>query len=98
MTTRMTNKTVVFSRPFALSEADGEQPPGVYTIETEEEELDVMSISAYRRISTVMSRYDMYAGGGPVRFVAIDPAQLEAALARDAMPPWHEMRKSTLFT
>ncbi len=98
MTTRMTNKTVVFSRPFALNEADGEQPPGIYTVETEEEELDVMSLPAYRRVSTVMNRYDLYAGGGFIRFVAIDPAQLEAALARDALPPWHDMRKSTLFT
>jgi hypothetical protein len=96
-TTRVTNKTVVFSRPFVLNEADGEQPPGIYTVETEEERLDVMSISAYRRVSTVMNHYNQYAGGGFVRFVAIDPAELDAALARDAMPPWHEMRKSTLF-
>ena len=66
-TTRVTNKTVVFSRPFVLNEADGEQPPGIYTVETEEERLDVMSISAYRRVSTVMNHYNQYAGGGFVQ-------------------------------
>jgi hypothetical protein len=87
MTTRITTKTVVFSRPFVLNEADGEQQPGIYTVETEEESLDVMSIAAYRRVSTVMNRYDLQPSGGLIRFVAIDPAELDAALARDAMPP-----------
>ena len=86
MTTRVSTKTVVFSRAFVLNEADGEQQPGIYTVETEEEPLDVMSISAYRRVSTVMNRYDLRDPGGFVRFVTIDPAELDAALARDAMP------------
>jgi hypothetical protein len=100
MTMRMTNKTVIFSRPFVLNEADGEQPPGIYTVktETEEEQSDVTSMLACRRVSTVMNRYDLYAGGAFIRLVVIDPAELDAALARDAIPPWHEMRKSTLFT
>jgi len=61
-------------------------------------QLDVVSMSAYRRVSTVMNRYDLYAGGGFIRYIAIDPAELEASLPRDAMPPWHEMQDSTLFT
>jgi len=84
MMMRVTGKTVVFSRPFVLNESDGEQPPGIYTVETEEEPLDIVSISAYRRVSTVMQRYDLHATGGFIRFVAIDPAELDAALVRDA--------------
>ena len=84
MTTRVTSKTVVFSRPFVLNEADGEQPPGIYTVETEEEPLDVVSILAYRRGSTVMHRCDLHPTGGFIRFVSIDPAELGNALARDA--------------
>lgn len=95
MTTRVTTKTVVFSRPFALNEADGEQQPGIYMVETEEEPLDVMTIPAYRRVSTVMNRYDLHGPGGYVRFVTIDPVELDAALARDAMPAWHETPGST---
>jgi hypothetical protein len=49
-----------------------------------------MSIAACRRVSTVMNRYDPYGRGGLVRFVTIDPAELEAALARDMVAPWHE--------
>lgn len=90
MTTRFTTKTVVFSRAFVLNQTEGEQQPGIYTVETEEEELDVMSTSAFRRVSTVMNRYDPYDRAGLVRFVTIDPAELEAALARDTLPPWHE--------
>jgi len=98
MTTRITTKTVVFSRAFVLNEADGEQQPGIYTVETEEEELDALSISAYRRVSTVMTRYDPHGRGGLIRFVTIDPAELSAALARDTIPPWHEKPGSTLLS
>ncbi len=84
MTNRVTSKTVVFSRPFVLNEVDGEQPPGVYTVETEEEPLDVISISAYRRVSTVMQRCDLQPTGGFIRFVSIDPAELDDALGREA--------------
>ena len=94
MTARVTTKTVVFSRAFVLNEADGEHPPGIYTVETEEEPLDAMSISAYRRISTVMYRYDLHVSGGLIRSIAINPAELDGALARDAVPPWHETPKS----
>ena len=98
MTTRVTTKTVVFSRPFILNEADSEQQPGIYTVETEEEPLDVITIAAYRRLSTVMNRYDLHGPGGFTRFITIDPAELDAALARDALPAWHEAAAgSTLF-
>ena len=40
--------------PLFIQEADGEQPPGVYTVDTEEELLESVSFPAYRRVSTVM--------------------------------------------
>jgi len=81
MTMRVTTKTVIFGRPFTVDKADGEQPPGVYTVDTEEELLESVSFPAYRRVSTVMH---CPAAGGITRFVTIDPIALEAALARDA--------------
>src|SRR5688572_7338759 len=92
MTTRITNRTVVFSRAFVVNEADGEQRPGIYTVETEEESLDVISNSAYRHVSTVMNHYDPHGRGGLVRLVTIDPAEAgrrsgagnDSALARKA--------------
>ena len=81
MTTRVTTKAVIFVHPFVVDEMDGEQPPGVYTIETEEELLESVSFPVYRRVSTVMV---CQAAGGVTRFVTIDPQVLDAALARDA--------------
>ena len=80
MTTRMMSKAVIFTRPFIVTEAVGEQSPGVYTIDTEEELLESVSFPAYRRVSTVMR---CRAPGGITRFVTIDPIALDAALARD---------------
>ena len=81
MTTRITTKAVIFARPFVVDVVDGEQPPGIYTVDTEEELLESVSFPAYRRVSTVMR---CPAPGGITRFVTIDPIVLEAALARDA--------------
>jgi hypothetical protein len=80
MTTRITTKTVVFTRPFVVVDADGEQPPGVYTVDTQEELLESISFPVYRRVSTVMR---CPAPGGMIGFVTIDPIALDAALARD---------------
>ena len=85
MTTRVTTKKVEFKRPFILNPSDGEHPPGIYMVETEEESLDVMSFAAYRLLSTVISRYDLDGSSGFVRFIVIDPAELDAALTRDAL-------------
>jgi hypothetical protein len=69
---RVATKTVTIPRSFILDESDGEQPPGAYTVETEEETLDGHSISAYRRLSTMLYRYDLKAGRF-IRFLEVDP-------------------------
>ena len=81
--TRLTTKIVHFSRPFMLNEADGERPSGTYIVETEEEEVNYVFFSLFRRVSTTMHRADMHAQGGLIRFATIDPIELEAALARE---------------
>ena len=81
MTTRVTTKAVIFAHSFVVDELDGEQPPGIYTVETEEELLETVSFPAYRRVSTIIYCHD---GNGVTRFATIDPATLAAALARDA--------------
>ena len=81
MTTRVTTKTVIFAHPFVVSAMDGEQPPGIYTVETEEELLESISFPVHRRVSTVMF---CHGPAGITRFVTIDPQVLDAALARDA--------------
>jgi hypothetical protein len=81
VTTRVTTKTVIFAHPFVVDAMDGEQPPGIYNVETEEELLESVSFPVYRRVSTVMV---CQVPGGITRFVTIDPTALDTALARDA--------------
>ena len=54
MTVRTTSKTVTFMHLFNLSGMDGMQPAGTYTVETDEELLQTLSLRAYKRISTLI--------------------------------------------
>jgi|SoiMethySBSTD1v2_1073268.scaffolds.fasta_scaffold3279059_1 hypothetical protein len=87
--TRVTTKTVIIPRSFILNEMDGEQPPGIYTVETEESPLEGHSISAVRRISTTLSRYDLTAKskGRFIRFLEVDPEAIDAVQIRSSLPP-----------
>jgi hypothetical protein len=86
MPMRTTSRAVTFRRPFFLSGFDAPQAAGTYTVETEEELLDGLSFLAYRRKSTTI--YLHAQAGHPMtsETVAIDPDELDAALARDAEP------------
>ena len=82
MSIRTTSSTVSFSRPFVLTGIAGEQPAGSYTVETDEELLQNVSIPAYRRISTLIRlppRPTELA-----RIIDLDPLELAALLASDA--------------
>ncbi len=79
MVTRMTARTVVFSRPFVLPGFERVAPAGSYLVETEEEQLDTISQSAWRRLATIM--HITY--GGATEYVKIDPMDLDKALERD---------------
>ncbi len=82
MTSRLTTRTVTFTRPFTLHEIDRELPAGVYTVETEEETLDGVSFLAHRRVAT-----NFVVQPGPETNGAetwtIDPEDLAAALDQD---------------
>ena len=68
MPERTTRTTVTFLRPFSLTDVDGVQPAGTYTVETVDTTLDNLSFIAYRRVSTSIML----------------PLELEAAVKRDA--------------
>ena len=79
MVTRTLSKTVVFARPFILDGMDRVQQAGTYTVETEEEALDTLSVEAWHRVRTVIRiEYP-----GRTEFLPIDPEQLGKALDRD---------------
>jgi hypothetical protein len=83
MTTRTSEMTVTFGRPFLLSGFDAPLPAGDYPVETEEERIEGRSYAAYRRTATVLR---LPARSGPAhltRAMTIDPEELRAALERD---------------
>jgi hypothetical protein len=84
MTMRTTSRTVTFVYPFNLSGMDEEQPAGTYTVETDEELLQTSSLSAYKRVSTLMRLPARPTGTMLTQIVEVDPLELTAALARDA--------------
>jgi hypothetical protein len=87
MALRTRSETVTFCRPFVLEGLDGVQPAGRYTVETDEELLPTVSHTAYRRLATWFRLPALSADGGSTggrsQVAAIDPIELDAALASD---------------
>ena len=79
MTIRTTRQTIRFNSPFSLTPIDGMLPPGDYEVETDEEEIETVSRTAYLRVATLLTVNQ----GGMSRTYTINPAELDAALIRD---------------
>lgn len=79
MTTRTTNRTVTFKRPFILNGFSEVQASGTYTVETEEEQLDAISFPAWKRTCTIIHLHN----GTVTEYPQIDPDELREALLRD---------------
>jgi hypothetical protein len=73
---------VTFAHGFALRGIDGIHPAGTYDVDTDEESIDNVSLMsvAWRRVATMIT----IRGNGITQVHHIDPADLEASLARDA--------------
>lgn len=84
VTIRTTTKTVRFARPFALRGVDHMLPAGTYAVETDEEPLDGVSMTAYRRTQTRIHLRNLPGQPGKTRIVTIDSKDLDVAPARDA--------------
>lgn len=85
---RTNSRTVTFNKPFRLMGLDEVQPAGSYTVETDEEQLPVLLHTGYRRTTTWLSVPSHAMKTGATQIISIDPAELEAALARDAPGGW----------
>ena len=94
MTNRTTRNTMVFRRPFHIQWIDHELPSGSYEVVTEEEQLHGISFLAYRRLQTHIYCQSGSNQKGLERSYDVDPEDLAAAFARDAM----EMDGSTSNT
>jgi len=84
MSIRTTSTVISFSRPFVLRGIADEQPPGSYTVETDEELLPHVSFPAYRRVATLMRLPPRPGSTERGRIVDLDPLELGTLLAADA--------------
>jgi hypothetical protein len=84
MPERSTLASITFSHPFSLTDVDGVQPAGTYTVETIETTLDNLSFLAYRRVSTSIMLPAIGKAARERQVIYIDPLELEQALKRDA--------------
>ena len=83
---RMTHKTVTFAHPFHLRGHSDLFPPGSYVVDTTEELIEGVSITAYRRVSTDLHLKYKHNGMMVDRILSIKPVDLDIALTRDADP------------
>lgn len=79
MTIRTTKSTATFARPFSIKGLQGEQPPGTYEVETDEEVIEGNGRTVYRRVAT----HIFLKSGGTTRTCTIKAADLDDALAKD---------------
>lgn len=83
MEVRTTKSTVLFSAEFLLYGFDDPLPAGEYQVERDEEQLGTASFTGYRHVATFI-HVPAIAVRSPTRqMVPVDPAELEAALAKD---------------
>jgi hypothetical protein len=81
--TRTSRSTVTFLHPFMLTGLKDEQPAGDYFVETDEEPLEGVSFSAYRRVKVMVHLQKRSSHPDVAETVWIEPGELDAALARD---------------
>ena len=89
---RTTLTTITFLRPFSLTDVDGVQPAGTYTVETIDRTLDNLSFIAYRRVSTAIMLPAVGASARQRQTIFVDPLELVVALKQDAQK-WVEPGK-----
>jgi hypothetical protein len=85
MLTRTREKTWTFSKPFMLKGVDHLLPAGDYRVCTDEELIEGLSFPAYRRTATMI--FVPGFNGTSLEMLSVDPAELQAALERDAADP-----------
>ena len=81
---RTTSRSVTFKRGFMLPGLDTAQPPGTYVVETDEEAIQAVSTTAFRRVATWIVLTSPAGRPGVTETLAIDTVALDQALARDA--------------
>jgi len=92
--TRTRSEVVTFAHPFVLRGFDNAILAGSYAVETDEELLPALLHPAYRRTTTWLTLPPQQ-GAGTTELVAIDPAELAAALTQDSQRAVRQAAAST---
>lgn len=77
---RTTTQTITFRRSFFVIGIDEYRPAGTYTVETDEELIEGLTFSAYRRTSARISLPPTPSRPGIAETLTIDPDEIDAAL------------------
>ena len=80
MQSRTTHSHVTFRRPFQFVGMEGLAPAGRYKISLEEEQLDSLTVEAWRQTSVTLQ----IASAGGTDYLSLDPMDLRDALLRDS--------------
>ena len=79
MQSRTSHSHVTFRRPFRLAGMDRPAPAGRYKVALEEEQLDTLTVEAWRQTSITLQ----IASAGATDYLSLDPMDLRDALLRD---------------
>ncbi|QOG20552.1 hypothetical protein [Bradyrhizobium sp. SEMIA] len=83
MTIRSRRETVTFKHPFRIRGIERVLPPGAYEVVTDEEMIEGLTFSAYRRIATMIT-VPAETGFGTTEMLSIGSIDLANAQAADA--------------
>lgn len=83
MNVRTHETMVTFEHPFRIRGTEDVLPPGTYRVMIDEEQILGLSFIAYRRMATMLHTPAVAAPQGRAESLAIDAADLEAALVKD---------------
>ena len=83
MTIRTTRTTVSFGNPFTLVNLEGIQPAGEYVVLIDDELIEGLSRTAYRRVATLLQTPAVSASQRLTQSFAISQTELDAALMKD---------------
>ena len=83
MNVRTVKSSVSFEAPFVLDGVDRLFPGGTYKIESDEEMIQGISFTAYRRTATLIHLHANPSQPGLTETLRVEPAVFDAALERD---------------
>ena len=79
MQLRTSHSHVTFRRPFRLAGMDTWAPAGRYNVSLEEEQLDSLTVNAWRQTALTLQ----VTSAGATDYLSVDPVEMRDALLRD---------------